>query len=83
MIDVGTSVFGSSPLLLALGKPIKAPSPDKVRVASKAFDSFDPKMLESSERADSRRPQYLLILNDSEYYVCDEDGCKRESELQP
>ena len=51
--------------------------------SSKAFDSFDPKMLESSERADSRRPQYLLILNDSEYYVCDEDGCKRESELQP
>lgn len=48
--------------------------------SSKAFDSFDPEMLKHNTKIDSRRAQYLLILNDSEYYVCDSDGCKGESE---
>jgi len=48
--------------------------------SSKAFDSFDSEMLIHNSKIDSRRTQYLLILNDSEYFVCDKDECKKEND---
>lgn len=49
--------------------------------SSKAFDAFDPELLRHNTKINSRRAQYLLILNDSDYFVCDSFGCKEESDL--
>lgn len=41
--------------------------------SSKAFDYFD----EDNDKSHSRRVQYLEIINDKEFYVCDAKRCKR------
>ena len=45
--------------------------------SSKAFDLFDKNLKKNKKRSNSRRPQYLLILNDVEYFVCDKYKCKK------
>ena len=44
--------------------------------SSKAFDKFDAQYVSTNNRSFSRRAQYLKILNDNEFYVCDADECK-------
>jgi hypothetical protein len=48
--------------------------------SSKAFDSFDEPYAKSGKRVRSisRRAQYLKIINDNEYYICDANNCRTE-----
>lgn len=46
--------------------------------SSKAFDSFDKEYTSNKKRSISRRTQYLKIVNDTDYYVCDAEQCKKE-----
>jgi hypothetical protein len=46
--------------------------------SSKAFDSFDTEYSNNKKRSISRRTQYLMILNDNEYHVCDSEKCNEE-----
>jgi Calcineurin-like phosphoesterase len=46
--------------------------------SSKAFDSFDLQFVNTNKRTLSRRTQYLTILNDNQYLVCDANQCKEE-----
>jgi Calcineurin-like phosphoesterase len=89
MADSGGNVrmmIGHTPQSFLYSNDINATCGNRIwRVdngSSKAFDSFDPNMSEHNEKINSRRPQYLLILKDSEYFVCDKDGCKKEHELR-
>jgi len=45
--------------------------------SSKAFDKFD----EKDKYKNNRRLQWLEILNDNEYYICDKNNCYRDKIL--
>lgn len=46
--------------------------------SSKAFDSFDSHYVNENTRTNSRRAQYLKIVNDSDFYVCDANKCTKQ-----
>ncbi len=46
--------------------------------SSNAFHNFDKNELLTGKKSFHRRTQYLEILNDTEYYVCDSNACKRK-----
>lgn len=45
--------------------------------SSKAFNDFDPRYKKQKVKSLGRKTQYLKIMNDNEFYVCDRKGCKR------
>lgn len=48
--------------------------------SSQAFDSFDLSLMINKTKMIGRKTQYLKIINDNEYYVCDASGCKHEDD---
>lgn len=46
--------------------------------SSGAFDKFDSKYLRYGIRSRSRRVQYLKIINDNDFYICDAEKCVEE-----
>lgn len=46
--------------------------------SSSAFDQFDPHFMRTGSKAPARRYQYLEIINDTQYKICDESGCKKK-----
>ena len=74
-LEVGSVIIGHTPQSFMKFGGINGTCSDKLwRVdngSSAAFDKFDPEYINSSDRhvAESRKPQVLEILNDSEFRV--------------
>ena len=81
LFKIGSIIVGHTPQSFLLTKDINATCDGKVwRVdngSSKAFSRFDRSYIESGLINFSRRAQYLKIVNDDEYYICDEVGENR------
>lgn len=80
MFNVDGIIIGHTPQSFIYSDDINATCGNKVwRVdngSSAAFNKFDREFLTTGRVADSRRVQYLEILNDKVYNVCDKNGCK-------
>ena len=81
MFNVNGIIIGHTPQSFIYSDDINATCGGKVwRVdngSSSAFNNFDKGFLETGNIAHSRRVQYLEIINDRCYRICDEFGCKR------
>lgn len=82
LFRVGSLIIGHTPQSFMYNEDINSTCSGKVwRVdngSSGAFDSFDMSLEHSGKINNNRRMQYLEIINDSTYFVCDKSGCKRE-----
>jgi len=80
MFNVNGIIIGHTPQSFTYSDDINATCSGTVwRVdngSSSAFNNFDRDYLETGNVAHSRRVQYLEILNDNVYNVCDKYGCK-------
>jgi len=80
IFKIGHLIIGHTPQSFLYSKDINSTCDDKVwRVdngSSSAFNKYDPMKMQSGITSDSRRMQYLEILNDTQYNVCDVMGCK-------
>lgn len=81
MFNVGGIIIGHTPQSFIYSDDINATCGNKVwRVdngSSAAFNRFDREFLNTGHTASSRRVQYLEILDDKIYNICDESGCKK------
>lgn len=81
IFQVGSITVGHTPQSFLYSDDINGTCSGKVwRVdngSSAAFDKFDKKYLSTGQRDHSRRYQWLEIINDDVYNVCDERGCKK------
>jgi hypothetical protein len=82
LFNVGSIVVGHTPQSFLSSNDINSTCSNKVwRVdngSSAAFNNFDPSFVENKVASTSRRTQYLEIIDDNTYFVCDGDGCKKE-----
>jgi hypothetical protein len=82
LFNVGSIVIGHTPQSFMYSDDINSTCSNKVwRVdngSSSAFNVFDKKFEQTGTLTNSRRTQYLEIINDNNYFVCDGTGCKRE-----
>lgn len=81
--NIGSIIVGHTPQSFMSSDDINSTCSERVwRVdngSSSAFNSFDSNFMKNGKYTKSRRMQYLEIINDSNYFVCDETGCKKES----
>ena len=81
LFKIGSIIIGHTPQSFVKNKDINSTCSNKVwRVdngSSSAFDKFDEKTKKGSINP-NRRTQYLTIINDNKYYICDSKGCKKE-----
>ena len=82
LFSIGSIIIGHTPQSFQYSNDINSTCGEKVwRVdngSSSAFNSFDSNFIKNGNYSKSRRMQYLEIINDSNYFVCDETGCKKE-----
>jgi hypothetical protein len=80
IFKVNNIIIGHTPQSMQHGLFINATCGDKVwrvdTASSSAFDRFDQTFVATGKKLESRKFQYLLIKNDTNYNVCFEDGCK-------
>jgi hypothetical protein len=79
MFNIGGIIIGHTPQSFLYNDDINSTCSNKVwRVdngSSAAFSKFDREFLNTGHATHSRRVQYLEIIDDKEYRVCDEKGC--------
>ena len=82
IFQIGSIVIGHTPQSFMYSNDINSTCDNKVwRVdngSSAAFNNFDTRFQKSGIYTSSRRTQYLEIIDDNNYFVCDGSGCKRE-----
>lgn len=80
MFNIGNIVIGHTPQSFLYSDDINSTCSNKIwRVdsgSSAAFNKFDREFLNSGKVTHSRRVQYLEIIDDKEYRICDQTGCK-------
>jgi hypothetical protein len=80
MFNIGSIIVGHTPQSFSHSNDINSTCNGKVwRVdngASSAFHRFDRQFMQTGVVNSGRRIQYLEILNDNVYRICDEKGCK-------
>lgn len=80
LFKVGRIIVGHTPQSFRYNEDINATCSDTVfRIdngSSAAFDLFDNHYTQTGKRDPYRRAQYLEILNDNVYNICDANGCK-------
>ena len=83
MFRIGSIVIGHTPQSFLYSDDINSTCSNKVwRVdngSSAAFDKFDREFLNTGSVTHSRRIQYLEIIDDKTYRICDETGCRISS----
>jgi hypothetical protein len=81
MFNIGGIIIGHTPQSFLYNDDINSTCGNKVwRVdngSSAAFSKFDRDFLNTGHVTHSRRVQYLEILDDKEYRICDENGCRK------
>lgn len=82
LFNIGSMVIGHTPQSFMYHNDINSVCDSKVwRVdngSSSAFNGFDSAFIRTGTRNKNRRMQYLEILNDTNFFVCDKHGCKQE-----
>ena len=82
MFSIGSIIIGHTPQSFMYSDDINGTCSGKVwRVdngSSDAFSMFDVNIMRNGEYSKSRRVQYLEIIDDDIYYVCDEKKCKKQ-----
>lgn len=82
LFQIGSIVIGHTPQSFMYSNDINSTCDNKVwRVdngSSSAFNNFDTSFKKTGIYTSSRRTQYLEIIDDNNYFVCDGTGCKRE-----
>ena len=82
LFQIGSIVVGHTPQSFMYSDDINSTCDNKVwRVdngSSSAFNNFDANFKKTGISTLSRRTQYLEIIDDNTYLVCDGSGCKRE-----
>lgn len=82
LFQIGSIIIGHTPQSFMFSEDINSTCSGKVwRVdngSSNAFSHFDSELKQTGKVSNSRRVQYLEILNDTEYYICDVMGCRRD-----
>jgi hypothetical protein len=82
LFQIGSIVIGHTPQSFMYSNDINSTCSNKVwRVdngSSAAFNNFDTRFQNSGIYTSSRRTQYLEIIDDNNYFICDGIGCKRE-----
>lgn len=82
LFKVGSIVVGHTPQSFLYNDDINSTCDGRVwRVdngSSAAFNKYDPTFRSTGVPDHSRRTQYLEIINDNTYFVCDGDNCKKE-----
>ncbi|VBB18063.1 metallophosphatase/phosphoesterase [Yasminevirus sp. GU-2018] len=82
LFNIGSIVIGHTPQSFMYSNDINSTCDSKVwRVdngSSSAFNNFDNVFQKTGSLNKNRRMQYLEISNDSNYFVCDGVGCKKE-----
>ena len=80
LFKINQMIIGHTPQSFIYSDDINSTCSNKVwRVdngSSVAFNKFDKDFLKTGEINNSRRAQYIEILNDTQFNVCDENGCK-------
>jgi hypothetical protein len=83
LFNVGSIIVGHTPQSFMHNEDINSTCDNKIwRVdngSSSAFNMFDPHYANTGKPHRNRRTQYLEIINDNEYYVCDGITCKRKN----
>ena len=86
LFQIGSIVIGHTPQSFMYSNDINSTCDNKVwRVdngSSSAFNNFDTVFKETGIYTSSRRTQYLEIINDTNYFVCDGKGCKKEIRIK-
>ena len=82
LFEMGSMIIGHTPQSFLSSNDINSTCDGKIwRVdngSSSAFNDFDEEYNSmTNQKTNARRTQYLLILNDNEYYVCDKNTKKR------
>lgn len=82
LFQVGSIIVGHTPQSFLYSDDINSTCSGKVwRVdngSSSAFNKFDVQYRTTGSYVHSRRTQYLEIIDDNQYFVCDGSDCKRE-----
>jgi hypothetical protein len=82
LFKIGSMIIGHTPQSFMYSNDINSTCDNKIwRVdngASAAFNLFDETFQKTHVNDKNRRMQYLEIINDSNYFVCDGTGCKKE-----
>ena len=80
LFKINGMIIGHTPQSFVYSDDINSTCSNKIwRVdngSSAAFDRFDESFLATGDIDNSRRAQYIEILNDTQFNVCDENGCK-------
>lgn len=83
MFNVNGIIVGHTPQSFLYSDDINATCDGIVwrvdNASSAAFHKYDREFLNTGKVTDSRRIQYLEIINDTTYNTCDAEGCKRTS----
>ena len=79
LFKVGSIVIGHTPQSFICNDFINSTCDNKVwRVdngSSSAFDVFDNKYMNSGVKSKGRNVQYLMIIDDDKYFVCNKNKC--------
>ena len=79
VFDINNIIVGHTPQSFKYSEKINSTCSGKVwrvdKGSSKAFNEFDAKYKENNEMNENRRTQYLEILNDTQYKICNADEC--------
>jgi len=82
IFNVGTIIIGHTPQSFMYSNDINSACSGKIwRVdngSSSAFNGFDNQHKKTGINNKKRRAQYLEILNDNDFYICDNMGCRHE-----
>src|SRR5690606_8849299 len=82
LFRVGSIVVGHTPQSFLYNDDINSTCDSIVwRVdngSSAAFDKYDATFRSTGSRNHSRRTQYLEIIDDNKFFICDGDNCKQE-----
>ena len=80
LFKINNMIIGHTPQSFAYTDDINSTCGDKIwRVdngSSTAFNKFDNLFMAEGVNSHSRRAQYIEILDDTQFNVCDENGCK-------
>lgn len=82
LFQIGSMIIGHTPQSFLYSDDINSTCSNKIwRVdngSSAAFNNFDVSFMKNKIITSSRRTQYLEIINDDTYLVCDGKECKKE-----
>lgn len=82
LFQIGSMIIGHTPQSFMYSNDINSTCDNKIwRVdngSSSAFNNFDNAFKSTGIYTSSRRTQYLEIIDDVNYFVCDGTGCKKE-----